>query len=139
MKRFALLLLMTSAGFSSCKKDTDPQADANLIGTWRLVNRQCYCAFLSLPNETLTFTATTFAFSRVAPQPGYGLFTGGTYQPATVALCGRPTAGAGLRFADAVANVGTCDAQFTIQGDTLVLDYGSPCDAPLDTYVRAQP
>lgn len=136
MKRLAFLLLV-SASFSSCKKDADPQADASLIGTWRLVNRQCYCALLPLPNETVTFTATTFAFTRPTPNPY--LFTNGTYQPAAVTLCGLPNPGAGLRLTDALANIGPRDVQFTIKADTLVLDYGSPCDAPLDTYVRVQP
>ncbi|GAB3869510.1 hypothetical protein GCM10028824_16610 [Hymenobacter segetis] len=139
--RFAtsLLLLLVSASFSSCKKDSEPRADSGLIGTWRLVNRQCYCAPTPLPNETLTFTATTFTFSRFAPQPAPYPFTNGTYQPAAVTLCGLPNPGAGLRLTDAVANIGPRDVQFTIQADTLVLDYGSPCDAPRDTYVRAQP
>ncbi|GAB3856734.1 hypothetical protein GCM10028822_29460 [Hymenobacter terrigena] len=141
MKRLAFFLLVISPSFSSCKKDSDPQADAGLIGTWRLVGRQCYCVATPLPNETLTFTATTFSFNRFGPQPvpAPGLFTNGTYQPAAVTLCGLPNASAGLRFTDAVANIGPRDAQFKLQADTLVLDYGSPCDAPRDTYVRAQP
>ena len=138
MKRFAYLLLVT-ASLSSCKKDTDPAADSGLIGTWRLVNRQCYCALISLPIENLTFNASTYAFSRSTPNPSSLLFTNGTYQAAAVSLCGLPTPGAGLRLTDANANIGPRDVRFTIQADTLVLDYGSPCDAPLDTYVRTQP
>ena len=139
--RFAtsMLLLLVSVGFSSCKKDADPRSDSGLIGTWRLVNHQCYCAPTPLASETVTFTATTFTFSRFAPQPGYGLFMSGTYEPANVTLCGLPNPGAGLRLTDAVANIGPRDVQFTIKVDTLILDYGSPCDAPRDTYVRAQP
>ncbi|MDB5267831.1 MAG: hypothetical protein JWP58_871 [Hymenobacter sp.] len=139
--RFATptLLLLVSASLSSCKKDAAPQANSSLIGTWRLVSRQCYCAPTPLPNETLTFTATTFMFNRFAPQPGYELFMSGTYQPVAVTLCSLPTASAGLRLSDAVANIGPRDVQFTIQADTLKLDYGSPCDAPRDTYVREQP
>jgi hypothetical protein len=139
--RFATSLLFLSglASLSSCKKYTDPQADSGLIGTWRLVNRQCNCAPTPLPNETLTFTATTFAFNRFAPHLGYDLFMSGTYQPAAVKLCGLPTSNPGLRLTDAVANIGPRDLQFTLQADTLVLDYGSPCDSPRDTYVRAQP
>ncbi|GAB2863893.1 hypothetical protein [Hymenobacter ruber] len=139
--RFAtsILLLLVSASCSSCKKDTDPQADTGLIGTWRLVSRQCYCAPTPLPNETLTLTATTFAFNRVGPQPGAGPYTNGSYQPAAVALCGLPNTSAGIRLTDAVANIGPRDVQYTLQADTLNLDYGSPCDAPRDTYVRVQP
>lgn len=137
--RFSTLLfvLLASASFSNCKKESELRPDSALVGTWRLVNRQCYCAPAPLPNETLTFTTNTFAFTRPTPNPY--LFTNGTYQPAAVALCGLATSAVGLRLTDAVANIGPRDVQYKLQADTLVLDYGSPCDAPRDTYVRTQP
>lgn len=140
MKR-PLIPVLVMLVLASCQKKTTVAPCDGLEGTWRLVKHQCYCSPAPLPIETLTLTATTFAFSRVGPQPAPqpALFMSGTYHQDTVKVCGLATARLGLRLTDAVANIGPRDVLYTLQGDTLVLDYGGPCDAPVDTYVRVQP
>ncbi len=136
MKRLPILALLLSGLISlgSCKKDQDPQTatGTDLPGTWRLIGRQCYCSPAPLPHETVAFTDSTYRFVG-SSQPG---FTSGFYTRVPVTICGLPTPTPGLRLTDALANGGQRQAQYLIHGDTLVLDYGSPCDAPRDTYVR---
>ena len=43
-----------------------------------------------------------------------------------------------LRFTYPPSNAGPTVAQYTLAGNTLTLDYGGPCDAPVDTYERLQ-
>ncbi len=114
----------------SCQKDSSSKPDStSLSGTWQLTNRQCYCLLPGLPNEQMRFDATSFALLKDGRKT-----LNGTYS-ATVpaAVCGR-SAGPAIRFQpdSTAAHV----AQFTLSGNTLTLDYGSPCDGPLDTYER---
>lgn len=115
---------------ASCQKENVPKPDrASLTGTWQLTNRRCYCVLPGLPNEQVHFDATSFALLKDGRKT-----LSGTYS-ATVpaAVCGR-SAGPAIRFQpdSTAARV----AQFTLSGNTLTLDYGSPCDGPLDTYER---
>jgi hypothetical protein len=43
-----------------------------------------------------------------------------------------------VRFAYVNANSVPTDVVATVTGDKLVLDYGSACDAPLNTYQRVR-
>ena len=141
MKRFARfipLFLFTSAfGLASCKKDSAAELPATgLAGRWQLVSHQCYCAPAPLPNETVTFTDTDYSFFK-DDRPT----TNGTYATAPGAICGVTGPTPVLRFSPAIVlPIGippqTRNATATLTGNTLVLDYGSPCDASRDTYQR---
>ena len=116
---------------ASCQKENGPKPDrASLSGTWQLTNRRCYCALPGLPNEQVRFDATSFALLKDGKPTLSGTYT------TTVAttFCNALPAGPAIRFQpdSTAARV----AQFTLSGTTLTLDYGSPCDGPLDTYER---
>jgi hypothetical protein len=127
-----LFALVVSLGLASCSTDNDASPNQQgLVGKWRLVDRQCYCPRGPLPEETVNFTATNFwVFKNNQP------VSNGTYSAATVTACGLPTPAPGLRLADSV--LGPRDVIIILHGDSLVLNYGGPCDAPVDTYVRMQ-
>ena len=131
--RLALLLsLVAGLGLASCtSNDEATPHHEGLPGSWRLVHRQCYCIPGPLPNEMATFSATNFSFFK-----NNQLVSSGTYSAASVTACGIPTPAPGLRFVDAA--LGTHDAILTLRGDSLVLNYGGPCDAPVDTYLRVK-
>ncbi|MBO2009415.1 hypothetical protein [Hymenobacter negativus] len=48
-------------------------------------------------------------------------------------FCGASSPAAGLRFTGSASQR---EAAVTLTDTTLVLDYGGPCDAPVDTYQR---
>jgi hypothetical protein len=128
----SLLLAIAAATLAGCSKDdcSKPSGEG-LIGTWKLVDRQCYCLPAPTPNETATFTATSFAFFSNGQ-----LRYSGTYAPATVTVCGMSSSAPGLRLNSSQPIIGSPEVQYTITGNQLVLDYGGPCDAPRDTYER---
>lgn len=132
------LLLLGAGSFSSCKKNQPSVATGTgLEGSWKLTDRQCFCPPGSpVPNETVTFTATTYSFRLNGT-----LTTAGNYQPATAALCGGATPVSVLQFgptypSSSVVRLSAARATFALTGNTLVLDYGIACDAPRDTYQR---
>ncbi|WP_460550950.1 hypothetical protein [Hymenobacter daeguensis] len=135
MKRLFLPSLLAAAGISlaSCSKDHSAPSGEGLVGTWKLVDRQCYCVPAPTPHETAVFTPTAFAFTANGQ-----LKSSGTYAPATVSVCGMAGSGPGLRLSSNQPNVGSPEVQYTLTGNRLILDYGGPCDAPRDTYERVQ-
>ena len=125
---FALLSLV------SCKKEASPPTPA-LEGTWRLTSRQCYCTPAPVPDETVTFTATRFTFYR----GNRGMRLGGyTLGNAVVPCLNNGTTGPALHltYSPASTSPGPATIQYRLDGNTLTLDYGGPCDAPVDTYER---
>ena len=118
----------------SCQKE---KATPSLEGTWRLINRQCYCAPAPVPDETVTFTATRFTFFRGNRGMRLGDYALGT---AAVPCFTNGTRGPALLLTDSNATTisGPPTVQYHFNGNTLVLDYGGPCDAPVDTYERLQ-
>jgi hypothetical protein len=132
---FALYLSFGLSGCDRSKPECAAPATPGLEGTWKLVERQCYCPRSTpTPNETLTLTATAYSIYTNGQ-----LSENGTYISQAVTLCGSPGPALGLRFTHTTLNIGPRDAMPTLKGDTLVLDYGSPCDAPRDTYQRVVP
>ncbi|MDO7852996.1 hypothetical protein [Hymenobacter convexus] len=127
-----LFSLIAALALVSCAPDEEEATptQVGLAGNWRLVHRLCYCTPGPPPNETATFTDTRFSFFK-NNQP----ISSGTYSAASVTACGIPMPAPGIRLVDA-ANLGTRDAIITQHGDSLVLNYGGPCDAPVDTYLR---
>ncbi|MBF9143353.1 hypothetical protein [Hymenobacter properus] len=130
--RLSLLLsLVAGLGLASCApvdEEATPHHEG-LAGNWRLVHRQCYCVPGPPPNETATFTDTNYTFFKNNQS-----VSSGTYSAASVKACGIPTPAPGLRLVD--ATLGPREAIITLRGDSLVLNYGGPCDAPVDTYLR---
>ncbi|UOQ96984.1 hypothetical protein MUN81_17295 [Hymenobacter sp. 5317J-9] len=135
----ACLLMAALAGFGLLSCDTSDDATpavmgTGLPGTWQLTKLECEC-LPSVPAETAEFTDSTFAV-----YGGNGQLTArGSY----VAVPGIITCGLsnnstpGLRFTEKLtAPFFRHDAQVSVQGNTLVLDYGLPCDAPRKTYRR---
>jgi hypothetical protein len=124
--------LVAVVGLASCSPDDEATPyHEGLVGSWRLVHRQCYCIPGPPPNETATFTATDYTFLKNS-QP----VSSGSYSAVSATVCGIPTPAPGLRFVD--ATLGTRDAIIALRGDSLVLNYGGPCDAPVDTYLRVK-
>ena len=126
-------------GLASCQKDK-ASAPLTLEGTWRLTSRQCYCQPAPVPDETVTFTAKRFTFYKGNRATRLGKYSFTLASP----LClsnGNPIPV--VRFATELqlpeaTNIYSADVQYTLSGNTLTLDYGSPCDFPLDTYERLQ-
>jgi hypothetical protein len=127
--RSFLLVLLSVGLLQGCKKDSD--TPTGLAGTWKLTDRQCFCPRTPMPNETVVFTNTEFTFYREGQRTVYG-----TYSYGTGSICGVGTATPVLRFAYANPNSTLQAATSTVTGNTLVLDYGGPCDAPVNTYKR---
>ncbi|WP_345238470.1 hypothetical protein [Hymenobacter saemangeumensis] len=58
---------------------------------------------------------------------------------ASSSACGGRSAGPGLQLTYiSGSNRSTQDAAYKLSGNRLVLDYGGPCDAPVDTYERVR-
>ena len=128
---FASLLVLALPG---CKSKETPAPDGGLDGTWRLTNRQCDCPMImALPNETLTLTDNTFAFISNGQVGLRGSYAQVSASPRCIVTGGpAPT----LRMSSPTWNMRLTEVQYTLAGNTLTLDYGGPCDAPVDTYRR---
>ena len=123
--------LLTVLLLAGCHKNSTEPVGDSLDGNWKLTNRQCYCPPTALPNETVSFSGSGFTFYKNGQ-----LASSGTYRSAIVSSgCGGGPA-AGLQLTSAT---GTQEAVLHLTGNTLTLDYGGPCDAPVDTYERVQP
>ena len=128
----ALLGLATTLSFTGCKKSADPVAEA-LAGRWQLTSRQCFCPQAPFPNEIVVFTPTNFSFYKNSL-----LTASGTYLLTTItAPCSSgANVVSGLRFTVTSGTPFSHSAAYTVSSSKLVLDYGGPCDAPVDTYTR---
>ena len=129
--RLTPVLLAGLLALTACQKDPSPQPDlSDLTGTWQLTKHQCYCAPAPLANEQVIFTSSSFTFLRD------GLpVSSGTYSfTASANLCGGGPAGPALHLQphSGIDRV----TRYTFSANTLTLDYGGPCDAPVDTYER---
>ncbi|MBF9222054.1 hypothetical protein [Hymenobacter ruricola] len=142
MKRFALnpllLAALASAGLLGCAKSGDAEpaiVGTGMAGTWQLVKMECEC-LPGVPNETAVFTDSTFSVSTNGHLTAQGTYT----SVAAVNTCGiGNSATPGLRFIDKLPTPAyQHDAQVSLQSNTLVLDYGLPCDVPRKTYQRIQ-
>ena len=125
------------AALPACHNTCPQPASDDLMGTWQLTSHLCYCAPAPLPNETVTFQGQSFTFSRNGQVERTGTFTQVQAAPQCLGSAG-PVPTLRLEFAP-TSNLAPQAAQITISGNTLTLDYGSPCDAPLDTYKRVNP
>jgi hypothetical protein len=131
----ALTVLL--AGCSKCKCD-EPNPNeyisgSGLPGNWKLVKLQCYCTPGPTPDERLTITATDFAEYRDGAQ-----ILDATYTIGSTSLCGLPSASPALNLVPRITLDASRHPGYTLNSDTLVLDYGSPCDAPRKTYRRVR-
>ncbi|MBF9236682.1 hypothetical protein I2I05_04675 [Hymenobacter sp. BT683] len=130
-RSFRLIALATLSLLAGCKEDAE--LGTGLAGTWKLTNRQCFCPPSALPSEMVTFSDTEFYFYKENRQTGYG-----TYAFESGKTCGGSVLIPVLRFDFVSDNRQLTHAEATVTGNTLVLDYGSPCDAPRDTYQRVR-
>ena len=134
------LLFIALAGFGllGCSKSSDAEPEVSgtgLVGTWQLVKLECEC-FPGLPNETAVFTDSTFSVSNNGQLTAQGTYA----HVSSITTCGVSNSTTpGLRFTEKLTTpFFKHDAQVSVQGNTLVLDYGLPCDAPRKTYRRIQ-
>ena len=128
------VLAATLLSLAACQKETAAPA-SSLEGTWRLTNRQCFCAPAPVPNETVLFAAARFAFFRGGRALQFGGYTLGT---AAAPCFNNGTTGPALHltYSAASTNLGPPNTQYRLDGNTLTLDYGGPCDGSVDTYER---
>ena len=129
MKRL-FLPWMAAFALAGCAKTATEPSPA-LVGSWKLVSRQCECAPAPTPDETVTFTASGFAFYRNGQ-----FIADGSYAAATAHLCGSAAASPVLRFTYATVKLPPANAAAAFHTNTLVLDYGGECDASVDIYQR---
>lgn len=140
MKAFIPILASLAVLATNCSKCKceDPNPDgyisgSGLLGNWKLVELQCYCAPGPTPNERLVISTTDFTEYQNNAQ-----ILDATYTLAGTTLCGLPAAVPALNLVPKVTLTANRYAGYTLRGDTLVLDYGSPCDAPRKTYRRVR-
>lgn len=130
-------LAVLTVGCSKCKcEDPSPTvyiSGSGLPGNWKLVHLQCYCAPGPTPDEQLVITNTDFT----EYQDGAATIDA-TYTVGNATLCGIAAAVPALNLVPKNTLTLNGSAGYTLRNDTLVLDYGSPCDGPRKTYRRVR-
>lgn len=132
----ASLAVLTANCSKSKSDDPNPTvyiSGSGLPGNWKLVNLQCYCAPAPLPNEQLAITATDFAEYQNGTQ-----VLDATYTIGSTTRCGLPTVVSALDLVPKATLNMSRNPGYILRNDTLVLDYGSACDAPRKTYRRVR-
>jgi len=119
---FASLLMLAIAG---CKSTEAPAPGSGLEGT---------CPAGPTPNELVAFGGRQVTFYKDGQVTRTGEYTVTT--AASACLGGNGTTVPALHFTFPAGGAGFSEPQFTLSGNTLTLDYGGPCDAPVDTYER---
>jgi hypothetical protein len=127
-----LLLLACTTAATACKKDLD--SATGLEGQWKLTERLCFCPGSETPNETITLKDSTVVVYKNNVPVSRGTFR----RVNTAILCGIASQLPALRFDYGGATPTTRTAGVQLDGNTLVLDYGSPCDDARDTYKRVE-
>lgn len=130
----ALLSLSVSTACQKVPVEPDNQAETTLVGRWHLTGRQCYCPASPTPNEQVTFGGRQVIFYKNGQVARTGEYT--VTVAASACLSGSGTTAPALHFTFSAGGAGLNEPQFTLTGNTLTLDYGGPCDAPVDTYQR---
>jgi len=128
------LLLLAGASLASCGDDADLPSPDNLIGTWRLTTRACYCPVAPTPDEVITFDPNRrFRIFRNG-----ALAAEGTYALSRGPACGESTDRDQLRFEVATAGTYAPTGAYAVQNQTLVIDQTNKCisDGPVYTYTR---
>ena len=132
---FLVSLLMLA--FTGCKSTETPAPGSGIEGTWQLTSRQCYCSPGFTPNEQVMFGGRQMTFyenGRVARTGEFALT-----MATSACLGGNGSPAPALRFSFTAGGAGSSEPLYTLSGNTLTLDYGGPCDAPVDIYQRVQP
>lgn len=129
--KFLPMILLVGLGLTGCKKDSD--ASPTPIGNWKLISRQCFCTPASVLNQTASFSKSTFAFYRNGQLTAQGSYGAGKGQ-----ICGGTDIPVTKFRYDSPAPSILTDVIITVTGNTLRLDYGGACDAPLEIYERLQ-
>jgi hypothetical protein len=128
------LLLLTGASLAGCGTDADLPSPDNLIGTWRLTDRACYCAAAPIPDEVITFDNN----QRFQIVRNGALAAEGTYALSRAPACGESADRDQLRFEVATAGAYAPTGAYAVQYRTLVIDQTNKCisDGPVYTYTR---
>ncbi|MDO7874039.1 hypothetical protein Q5H93_04790 [Hymenobacter sp. ASUV-10] len=132
----ASLAVLTANCSKSKSDDPNPTvyiSGSGLPGNWKLVNLQCYCAPAPLANEQLAITSADFAEYRNGTQ----IFDA-TYTIGSTTRCGLPSIVPALILVPKMNYSAVRSVGYTLHNDTLVLDYGSACDAPRKSYRRVR-
>lgn len=138
MKTLACPLLLGLALGACHHQPTEPVAEvaapASVVGTWQLVGRDCNCPpGTKLPNQRLTLASSRqlrfYAANKLAAE--------GTYALATGSACGGGTSTAPLlRVALTTPNADAPHGNYTLRGDTLIIDQCLAADGPRYTFQR---
>jgi hypothetical protein len=113
---------------------TDVAASTSVVGTWQLVALQCFCpANRTVPNQRLALdSARRFQFF-----DNDKLVAAGTYTLGTGSACsGAASTDALLRVTPTTPNAFAPHGNYTLRGDTLIIDQCLAADGPRYTFRR---
>lgn len=132
MKKYVACLLLT-ASLASCK----PEADAvsvsdSVVGTWRLTNMACFCAYNPKVVELLTLGSNQ-QFQLVRDGQ---LAAQGTYRITTGAACANGPAMPYLQLTVATPGTYAPYGVYKVQNNTLTIERCVALDGPSYTYQR---
>jgi len=140
MKTLASCLLLALA-LGACHREaarpaeaTPPAASTSVVGTWQLVALQCFCpANRTVPNQRLTLDSTRhfqyFTDGKLAATGTYALGTGSACSSAA-------SPDALLQVTPATAGTYAPHGNYTLRGDSLIIDQCLAADGPRYTFRR---
>lgn len=132
---FVLGLGLGSCGQHAASTSADAPAPASVVGTWQLSRLETGRAGNPLPNQRLTLTAN----QQLQFYDGGKLAAEGTYTLATGSACnGGTSSDPLLRVALTTPNAYAPHGNYTLRGDTLVIDQCLAADGPRYTFRRQQ-
>lgn len=132
LNKHQITFLVAVSLLTGCKKAPDSAPGSGVVGTWKLISHQCYCAAAPLPNETVVFTDTTFSFYQDGQRTKYGVYAAGKGQ-----ICSSNEIPVTKFMYHPPARTAVDNVIVSLTQNALTLDYGSPCDrGALDTYER---
>lgn len=136
MSKLLYIILFLVISLGGCRHDSDSPAPSDeLVGTWHLTNRICYCQAGPPPDETLVFDANRHFQLFRAGKLAYE----GTYATSQGAVCTGAPSQSLLTLSGAVATVVyQPSGAYTLKNSVLTIDQGSYCipDAAISTYQR---
>ncbi|NML65079.1 hypothetical protein HHL22_07655 [Hymenobacter sp. RP-2-7] len=114
--------------------EADVAAGTSVVGTWRLVALQCFCpATNTVPNQRLLLdSARHFQYLVNDKLAAAGTYALGTGSACSAAASAEPL----LQVAPATPNAYAPHGNYTLRGDTLIIDQCLAADGPRYTFRR---